>query len=250
MLISDISFCLRAMQREIEFVYLNFRNHPRGRTMLDALIEADFVPALVIEEASLPGQDGVEEQRSILKKLDDFVEIGDVEALCRKKNIPYHIVENHNDPACVDLIRSASIHLAVLGDTRIIKESVIHECNLGIINVHPGLLPEIRGNNPYVWAILEGKAQGVTVHFIDKGVDTGPILLRRVLSEVPSSYPELIRSINILCGEALVESLRQLGSGTFSIALQPTECSPTRKAASADLKRVAAQKLQECGVNA
>ena len=90
----------------------------------------------------------------------------------------------------------------------------------------------------------------MTVHFIDKGVDTGPILLRRVLSEVPSSYPELIRSINILCGEALVESLRQLGSGTFSIALQPTECSPTRKAASADLKRVAAQKLQECGVNA
>lgn len=250
MLISDISSCLRDMQREMEFVYLNFRNHPRGLMMLNALIEADFVPALVIEEASSLGEEGAKEQRDVLRKLDDFAEHGDVAARCRTTNIPYHVVENHNNPACIDLIRAADIHLAVLGDTRIIKESVMLECNLGIINVHPGLLPEIRGNNPYVWAILEGKAQGVTVHFIDKGVDTGPILLKRVLNNVPTSYPQLIRSINALCGDALVESMCQLRSGKFAIALQPTEGIPTRKAASEELKQIAAQKLQECRANA
>lgn len=47
------------------------------------------------------------------------------------------------------------------------------------INVHPGYLPYNRGPNPNLWAILDGTPRGVTVHYIDRGVDTGDIIAQR-----------------------------------------------------------------------
>lgn len=241
MLITTIVSCLRAMQVDLSFVYLNFRNHPRGQTMLAALLDAGFTPTLVIEEDSPLGRVGVEEQRNVLG--EPVGDGGDVEALCRARAIPYHTVDDHNGPECTALIQEHAIHVAILGDTRILREPLISVCNLGVINVHPGVLPDVRGNNPYVWAIVEGKSQGVTVHFIDHGVDTGPILFKRVLEPVPSTYPELIRTINALCATALVETLQQFRSGVLNLSLQPVGGPVTRKAASAELKRIAAEKL-------
>jgi methionyl-tRNA formyltransferase len=245
MLISALSLCLRAMRDELAFAYLNFKNHPRGLIMLQALLDAGFRPSLVIEEDSPAANEGAREQRQVLKKLPDYDDSGDVEALCRAHGVPYRSVADHNAPECAELIRALPIQLAILGDTRILKEGIISACNLGVINVHPGVLPELRGNNPYVWAVLEGKVQGVTVHFIDRGVDTGPILLKRILERVPPSYPQLIRSINTLCGEALVEALRRMRGGALDLVLQPVQDTPARKAASAELKQIAAEKLRE-----
>lgn len=52
----------------------------------------------------------------------------------------------------------------------------------GCINMHPGYLPYNRGMNPNVWPIVEGTPAGVTIHYIDSGIDTGDIIARR---EVP-----------------------------------------------------------------
>lgn len=58
----------------------------------------------------------------------------------------------------------------------IIPASTIALFPKGIINMHPALLPYCRGKYPALWAIIEHKPAGVTLHYIDEGVDTGDII--------------------------------------------------------------------------
>jgi len=59
----------------------------------------------------------------------------------------------------------------------IIPKEIIEIPSLGCINLHGGLLPEYRGNFPGVWSIINGeKYAGLTMHFIDSGIDTGDII--------------------------------------------------------------------------
>jgi folate-dependent phosphoribosylglycinamide formyltransferase PurN len=61
---------------------------------------------------------------------------------------------------------------------QILKEPLISLPRLGVVNIHPGLLPEVRGIQPYFWALSEGHgAAGCTLHLIeDASIDTGGVL--------------------------------------------------------------------------
>jgi methionyl-tRNA formyltransferase len=70
--------------------------------------------------------------------------------------------------------------LVVYGFNWILPPDVFGMPRLGTINIHPSLLPRYRGPAPVLWAIRNGDAEiGVTIHRIDEGVDTGPILAQR-----------------------------------------------------------------------
>ena len=59
----------------------------------------------------------------------------------------------------------------------ILPRSVIEVPHLGSINVHGGLLPQYRGGHVMQWAIIKGESEtGVAVHYMDEGIDTGPIV--------------------------------------------------------------------------
>lgn len=61
----------------------------------------------------------------------------------------------------------------------IIRSNVIAACDGRIFNAHPSLLPRHRGCSSIPWALIEGDATvGVTFHYVDAGIDTGPILLQ------------------------------------------------------------------------
>jgi len=99
-----------------------------------------------------------------------------VSEFCLKNNIPVvlngkanikDIFDHHPD-----MIVSAYYR-------KILKSDVFQIPSLGTVNIHPSLLPEYRGPIPTVWAILQGKKKtGVTLHYIDKGVDTGDIIFQ------------------------------------------------------------------------
>lgn len=61
----------------------------------------------------------------------------------------------------------------------IVKPSFIDLFPQGVINFHPAYLPYNRGKNPNVWPIVEGSPGGVTIHYVDEGIDTGDIIARR-----------------------------------------------------------------------
>ena len=62
--------------------------------------------------------------------------------------------------------------------------------NTKIINVHPAFLPKHRSLDSLPWSILEGDPIGLTAHFVDAGIDTGPILLFQEV--VPKNGENLI----------------------------------------------------------
>jgi len=88
-----------------------------------------------------------------------------------------------------------------------------------VINVHPSLLPAFRGLEAQRQALEYGvKYSGCTVHFVDEGVDTGPILGQRVVPVMPDDTPESL-SARILEQEhdLLVECIRALAEGRVRV---------------------------------
>ncbi|HEV7373083.1 MAG TPA: formyltransferase family protein [Pyrinomonadaceae bacterium] len=61
----------------------------------------------------------------------------------------------------------------------IYREATIKTFRLGILNPHIGILPDYRGRNVMEWALLEGQPVGITVFFIDSGIDTGERIVLR-----------------------------------------------------------------------
>jgi len=79
----------------------------------------------------------------------------------------------------------------------IIKEDVLEYYDKWIINLHTSYLPWNKGADPNLWSFLDDTPKGVTIHLIDKGIDTGDILLQKRVyfdeekETLLSSYKEL-----------------------------------------------------------
>ena len=61
----------------------------------------------------------------------------------------------------------------------IMKERTIQSAKVGFVNLHPSLLPYGRGKHAYFYSIVDDEPFGVTIHLIDSGIDTGPILFQK-----------------------------------------------------------------------
>jgi methionyl-tRNA formyltransferase len=67
----------------------------------------------------------------------------------------------------------------------ILRAELLRVLPAGCINLHPSLLPYNRGAYPNVWSIIDGTPSGVTLHYIDEGVDTGDIIAQRQVEVEP-----------------------------------------------------------------
>jgi len=97
-----------------------------------------------------------------------------------------------DQPQTLGWIRRAAPDVGLHVSGTIYRRPVIDCFRLGILNPHIGMLPSFRGRSVMEWSILEGHPTGVTVFFLDEGIDTGPdIVLRR---EVPLRGHRDVRS--------------------------------------------------------
>ena len=124
-----------------------------------------------------------------------------------------HLDSKEYDKALTDKLKEYSIDLICLaGYMRILGREVIQTFEKKIINIHPSLLPAFPGLNAQKQAIEHGvKFSGCTVHFVDLGVDSGPIILqtvvpvydkddekslsKRILEQEHHLYPKAIKMI-------------------------------------------------------
>ncbi|HEU4781941.1 MAG TPA: formyltransferase family protein [Ktedonobacterales bacterium] len=109
--------------------------------------------------------------------------------------------------------------------TRRLPASLLRLPRLGCLNVHPSLLPAHRGPDPLFWIFREGdEAGGVTIHLMDEGFDTGPIVLQE---NVALSDDMTEAMLDLVCarrgGALLAEALAALNEGI--IQPQPQDAS-------------------------
>ena len=92
----------------------------------------------------------------------------------------YHQV-THQGPQINSLIEEINPDIGIIAGARILQADVINGFNNGIINFHPGLIPEARGLDAMLWSIRNDIPLGVTSHLIDERVDAGKILERHTI---------------------------------------------------------------------
>jgi methionyl-tRNA formyltransferase len=111
----------------------------------------------------------------------------------------------------------------------ILPKSIIDVVNGQAINLHISLLPYNKGSHPNVWSFLEDTPKGVTIHYIDEGIDTGDILIQREVyidenrETLKSAYEILHHEIQMLFCEnwqnvknnSLISKLHQGGTIHF-----------------------------------
>jgi hypothetical protein len=82
-----------------------------------------------------------------------------------------------NGPEARAALRDLDPDLALSLDNSMLEEETFALPRLGTVNVHHGAVPEFRGGPPVFWELVEGRDRvGYTIHVIDRGVDTGPVL--------------------------------------------------------------------------
>jgi phosphoribosylglycinamide formyltransferase 1 len=123
------------------------------------------------------------------------------------------------DQALGDWIEGRKPDLIVLaGYMQLLSPEFVARFRHRVINVHPALLPAFPGIDAVQQAIDHGsKITGVTVHFVDEGVDSGPIILQRPVPVAPSrDWDETESAIHATEHALLPETIRLIAAGRVS----------------------------------
>jgi len=151
-----------------------------------------------------------------------------LEAWARNNNVPFIPHPNVNSDEFLNIISKFDAELFVsMSFNQIIKERLFNYPKNGFINCHAGALPFYRGRNPLNWVLINGESHfGITVHFIDQGIDTGDIIEQKLYPiDENDNYGSLLEKAHFLCGEVLFSALRSIIDGTVNSRSQ-TEIAP------------------------
>lgn len=125
-----------------------------------------------------------------------------------------HQVPTLHDPVTTELLRTLAPDYILLAGTGIVGENVLTSARVGVLNVHPALLPWVRGMGGIESSVLRGVPPGVTAHLVDAKIDTGPILHRRLVPVTPhDSLESLRKKAELLCARVTTELLRDAAKG-------------------------------------
>jgi len=111
------------------------------------------------------------------------------------KNLDLHYLEaDHNDRNRIEALqRAQGLQLAVIAGARILPKAVIDIFPEGVINFHPGKIPETSGLDAFFYAIKQDVSMGVSAHFIDAKVDAGHLILFEELPVSLGDSPETVQ---------------------------------------------------------
>ena len=137
-----------------------------------------------------------------------------VSATCRHTGTKHVAVKSLNSRKAIEELTCAKPDLIVYAGGGILKQEFLDVPRLGVLNAHGGPLPSFRGMNAEEWALLHGIKPFVTIHYIDRGIDTGPIFfLQSVPDEACASIPDLRGHATRIGVEALLECVRKIDKG-------------------------------------
>ena len=136
-------------------------------------------------------------------------------------------VDSVNSDQARDLLRRLQPSVVVVNGTRILSAATLECTDAPFVNMHAGITPQYRGVHGGYWALVEGREDlaGTTVHFVDTGIDTGPIIGQAVFDvssddsfatypylHVAVGLPLLLRAVREIVAETPPAPRRPLSS--------------------------------------
>ncbi len=144
--------------------------------------------------------------------------------LARERGLQVLQVKNLKGQQFEETLRHADADVGVVvAFGKLIPANLLEIPRLGMVNLHPSLLPRHRGPSPIQWALASGdRSTGVSTMLLDEGMDTGPILMQqRVDIEPAETAEELAARLADLGAGVLVETLDRLEAGSLEPQPQP-----------------------------
>jgi phosphoribosylglycinamide formyltransferase-1 len=157
------------------------------------------------------------------------VESAGILAHARDRKIPAQFIppgkfrtklDEESERAFVDVLKSAQVNLVVLaGFMRVLKGEFLRAFEGRIVNIHPSLLPSFPGLEAWKQALDHGvKVTGCTVHFVDAGVDSGPIIGQQTVPVLDHDTPEsLLQRMHTAEHELYPRCVAAIACGQISV---------------------------------
>lgn len=142
-----------------------------------------------------------------LKSIKDFA---------KKHNINIFSPANCNSKKFIGKIKKLSPDLIIVFNySKILKKELFEIPKLGTINIHPSLLPKYRGAHVVNWVLINGeKETGVTVHYVNEGIDSGDIIYQKKIKlTMKDTCATLAKKIEEIAVKTLSEALKSLAIG-------------------------------------
>ncbi len=149
-----------------------------------------------------------------------------VAAVAKKYNVPVQGSADVNSDEFLSMLRGKGVEFIVsISGTQLYKKALRAQTPYGIVNCHGALLPKYRGLMPSFWTLANHeKRGGVSVHYVDRKLDNGPIVVQRDYAIWPHDTLEnvMARSKD-LAAEAILECVRKIEYGPLTLAANPQE---------------------------
>ncbi|MBN1857938.1 methionyl-tRNA formyltransferase [Candidatus Bipolaricaulota bacterium] len=180
---------------------------------LRALLENGHEVAAVVAETDAYDQ----REASVYERFSEFGAYESLKDAADHLGITVHQPQDVNDRAFIDTLQAARPDLLIcVSYHAIFRRAFLEAFPERLINAHLAPLPHYRGRAPINWAIINGEDHtAVTVHFIDAGIDTGPILVQRrvPIHENDRAIDVLLRALPVFPA-AVLDAVEQLAQGT------------------------------------
>lgn len=187
---------------------------------LEAIIKAGYEVAAVVTQPDKQKGRGKE------------VKMTPVKECALRHGIPvFQPVKIKEPEAVAELEKYQADLFVVAAFGQLLSEEILNMPEYGCINIHASLLPAYRGAAPIQWAVLNGeKESGVTIMQMDKGLDTGDMLLKRSVELSPTETGDSLHDkLMHLGAELIVEALSKLEKGELVPEKQKDELSSYAK---------------------
>ena len=144
----------------------------------------------------------------------------DVIGVLEKYDIPIiDLEEDINSLSSINKIRQYQPDLLIsIAANRIFKKQILEVAPKGCLNLHTALLPQYRGLLPSFWVLRNNEKQtGVSVFFVDEGIDNGPILVQKIINIGDKTMEQLIKCTKKVGMDAVIEAIELIYLGEYNV---------------------------------
>lgn len=134
--------------------------------------------------------------------------------------------ESAKDPKFIDAVKAMQPDVVlVVAYGKLLPKALLETAKQGFLNVHFSLLPKYRGAAPIQWALIQGEVEtGVTLFWLDEGMDTGPVCVQKKIAIGPTDNADVLREQLVPLGiSTLGEILPLLEQGKKTSTVQQGE---------------------------
>lgn len=179
-----------------------FGSDENSAKLLAELIQAEYNIELVVTKTSK--KTGRSQKQNLVKKIAE------------QSNLKIVEKDKLNDPESIQIIQNTEANLAILlSYGTMIPQEILDSFPLGIINIHPSLLPKYRGPSPVQTALLNGDQEtGVSIMLLTKEMDAGPIIFQKKIAiNIDDNHETLNNKLFSLGNKLLMNNLEKYIQG-------------------------------------